>query len=208
MEHLQGQTLEARIQEKGALNISEALDYAIQISDALEVAHRAGVIHRDLKPANIFLVGPERRVKILDFGIAKLLRGESESCANEDVIMGTPAYMAPEQIRPIGEIDGRVDLYALGVILFEMFSGRRPFEGRRSVEVLMKHLDAPAPSLRSLIGGISDELEKVITRCLQKDPRERYSKVSALCRILTHLRQKRNTVRAFSTSPSGQLVFA
>ncbi|HEX9102164.1 MAG TPA: serine/threonine-protein kinase, partial [Polyangia bacterium] len=134
MERLHGETLYDRLwKQQGPLPLPEVLDILAQICDALEAAHEKGIIHRDLKPDNVFIVAdPEtpggERCKVLDFGIAKVLAGGHDAPRTRtDVVMGTPAYMAPEQCRRAADVDEKVDVYALGVILFQAVAGRAPF---------------------------------------------------------------------------------
>jgi eukaryotic-like serine/threonine-protein kinase len=211
MEHLEGQTLEEHLGERKRLTVAETLEIAIQLADALSTAHQAGVVHRDLKPANIILIEAGPQVKIFDFGIAKLLRGDHDSLASAEVVLGTPAYMAPEQIRTRKDIDGRADLYALGVILFEMLTGQRPFEADKHVDLLLKHLYEPVPSPSEWVSGVPMALEALIVKCMQKEPEARYTNATllrgALQRILPPVIPLR-APRYFSTSPEGTCIFA
>ncbi|HEY1587078.1 MAG TPA: serine/threonine-protein kinase, partial [Polyangia bacterium] len=144
MEHLDGRDLERTIEESGRLSAVRAVHIARQICDALAEAHAHGVVHRDLKPSNVMLVTRGRDdefVKVLDFGIAKV-RGVA--LTSTGMIFGTPEYMSPEQLRG-ATLDGRSDLYALGVVLFEMLTGRLPFAGETPEELMMSHLDALPP---------------------------------------------------------------
>jgi serine/threonine protein kinase len=172
MEHLEGTTLEERL-EGGALDLRTALDVSIQIADALEAAHGAGIVHRDIKPANIF-VGSRDRVKVLDFGLAKMRaaapRPDLTAIGGTElgVVMGTAAYMAPEQAG--GErVDHRADIWSLGVVLYEMVKGARP-----------------VPGLRSQLEDA--ELERIIAKCLEPDRERRYQQAAELRRDLERLR--------------------
>src|SRR5262245_17031494 len=152
MEYLEGTTLATRL-EKGALPLDQTLQYAIQIADALDKAHRKGIVHRDLKPGNIMLT--KGGVKLLDFGLAKRLEGAvasvslgatvSNPLTGRGVILGTPQYMAPEQVEG-GDADARSDIFAFGAILYEMTTGRRAFEGKSAASVMAAILERePAP---------------------------------------------------------------
>src|SRR5688572_9920640 len=175
-ELLEGETLRKRLQS-GAVPEREAIDYAAQIARGLAVVHERGIVHRDLKPENIFLTR-ERRVKILDFGVAKLIRatGADEPTVIADAqtelgaVVGTVGYMAPEQIR--GEpIDHRADIFALGVVVHEMLSGKRPFQRETSPETLTAILKEDPPDLSA---SATPALEKIVRRCLEKRRDDRF----------------------------------
>jgi serine/threonine-protein kinase len=159
-----------------------AVQIALQMLSALEAAHLIGVVHRDLKPDNIFIVRDPSapgaiRVKILDFGIAKLLgdpHGEKpKSKTKGGAILGTPAYMAPEQCRGGAEIDARADLYAIGCILFEMLTGRPPFVAEGGGETMAMHIYEPPPRLHQLAPNLPVELDALISKLLTKTPADR-----------------------------------
>ena len=180
MEYLEGETLQERLQRERVLAPDIAASIVRQIADALAAAHDKGIIHRDLKPSNVFLVpdsavdGSER-VKILDFGIAKLLgEGKSSVITHSDMLMGTPLYMSPEQCDGARTVDHRADLYALGCILFELLCGRPPFVDEGSGMILAAHLMREPPAPRSLAPSMPRGLEAVILRLLAKQPDERY----------------------------------
>lgn len=179
MEFLEGQTLAARLQAGVALPITGLLPIAWQIADALSAAHEKQIVHRDLKPENVMLiadpVAPGReRVKILDFGIAKLARTNVE-LTSASAIMGTPRYMAPEQCRGAGAVDDRADVYSLGVMLFEMVSGRLPFEGEGAGELIAQHLYKEPPALRPLAPDAPESLVILIESLLRKSAVDRPS---------------------------------
>jgi eukaryotic-like serine/threonine-protein kinase len=178
MEHVEGKSLDKLIPSKG-LPLAEALDYAAQIASALAAAHGAGVAHRDIKPGNA-MVTSERQVKVLDFGLAKLMErpapgpeGETQTQESElteaGTVMGTVAYMSPEQAsaRPL---DHRTDIFSLGVVLYEMIAGKRPFRGASHVETMHAILHQAAPALP----GRPPELQDVFDKALAKEPKERY----------------------------------
>jgi serine/threonine-protein kinase len=177
MEYLDGEPLEMRL-SRGPVELGEAFGLVEQIADALEATHREGIVHRDLKPGNVFLVrrpsGPPM-VKLLDFGVAKLSSdGQSELKTAEGIVLGTPAYLAPEQAasRPVS---AATDVYALGVMLFEMVVGRRPFYGSSSVEIASKHLHEVPPRASEAGSPVPREVDDLVAAMLAKDPAARPS---------------------------------
>jgi serine/threonine protein kinase len=184
MEYLEGGPLSDLIAREAPLPPARALAIAAQIADALAASHAHGVIHRDLKPENIFLVSRGEDgafVKVLDFGLAKLVDG-GDLAPHETragVVMGTPYYMSPEQCEGRGELDQRADIYALGVVLFEMLTGKVPFGGNRYAEVIMKQITMRPPAARSLVPELPETLDIVLHRALAKDPAERFLTMAA-----------------------------
>ncbi|HEX2691349.1 MAG TPA: protein kinase [Kofleriaceae bacterium] len=179
MEMLEGEPLDRRVSRLGRLLVPDALRILRQVASTLGVAHQRGIIHRDLKPENIYLVrDPEviggERAKILDFGIAKLT-GEPTAGTNTSTVMGTPAYMSPEQCRGAGHVDQRSDVYALGCMLFKLITGAPPFDVEGAGEIIAMHLREPPPALSSRMHGISPALDALVQRCLAKDPASRYA---------------------------------
>jgi len=170
MEYVPGEDLKSFIHRSGHLNEAKAIGLARQILEGLAEAHRLGVIHRDLKPQNI-MIDRDGNAKIMDFGIARSLH--TKGVTGTGVIIGTPEYMAPEQAEGHG-IDHRVDIYALGAILFEMVTGRVPFEGQTPLSIVLKHRSEPPTDPQTLNAQISPELSRVILRCLEKSPDRRY----------------------------------
>ncbi len=190
MEWLDGENLDQRLQRE-PVDIPTALEIASQVAAGLAEAHDRGVIHRDLKPANLFLIRDRRGalvVKVLDFGIAKLAAQQTK-LTGTSVLVGTPNYMAPEQA--FGEaVDARTDVYALGVILYEMVTGSVPFHADSPLGVLHQHtarMPVP-PSARAPERGISSELETVVMRCLAKRPEERFASMHEVIAALEALR--------------------
>jgi hypothetical protein len=178
MEYLQGQTLHRAIREAGYLPEARVAHIARQICRALREAHAQGVIHRDLKPANIFLVqhGDEADfVKVLDFGLVKNVADRGEDLTQTGMFMGSPKYMAPEQIRG-DRVDARTDIYALGIILYETLTGKVPFDRATSVNILMAHVHEEAPPMREMNPSlrVSRAMVATVAGCMAKDPARRY----------------------------------
>jgi eukaryotic-like serine/threonine-protein kinase len=175
MEMLQGETLRARVKRHGRLPLEEVLDYADQVLDALVAAHDKGIVHRDLKPDNLFVTS-EGRIKILDFGLARLLDGvPGEHRTRTGVALGTLAYMAPEQaLGRRAEIDGRVDVFALGATMFRILAGRRVHEAESEAELLMAMASRPAPPLATVAPGIPEPVCSVVDLSLAFSREARY----------------------------------
>lgn len=194
MEYVNGPTLAARL-AAGPLDIQELLAIGIQVADALGEAHEKGVVHRDIKPANV-LLDENGRVKVLDFGLAKILGGEGNvfsSAATVDVtnpgtILGTPHYMSPEQAlgRPA---DGRSDIFSAGVVLYEAATGRRAFPGDTPAAVFAALLNDPAPAPSQVRPDLPKELDRILARCLEREPELRYQTASDLAADLRRLKR-------------------
>ncbi len=174
MEYVEGQTVR-QLLERGPLARAEAVHITSEIARALVKAHAAGIVHRDLKPDNV-MVGPDGAVKILDFGLAKPVGSRGPAIESVTVlstvegrILGTPSYMSPEQAKG-KQIDARSDLFSLGVLLYEMLTGRRPFNGEGAMEILIA-VDRDEPAR---LDGVARPLEQVVLRCLAKDPASRF----------------------------------
>ncbi len=191
MEYLEGTDLKSHLQAHGPMAVDEAVDVACQVCAGLAYAHASGVIHRDVKPHNIFLVDPATRfgstmldpgeppsrwiVKILDFGLAKAIDVTQLSASGQ--LLGTPVYIAPEQANPKKGVplDHRADLYSLGIVLYQMFTGEVPFQGATPIETALMHVnEAPAPP-RTLRPDLPETVERVILKALAKDRDERYA---------------------------------
>ena len=194
MEYIEGETLAQRLQ-KGALPIQQVLQYAIEIADALDKAHRKGITHRDLKPGNIMLT--KSGTKLLDFGLAKLTRETApaipdsqlptmkNAITGEGTILGTLQYMAPEQVEgKTDKIDARTDVFAFGAVVYEMATGRKAFEGTSQASLIAKILETDPPPISSLQPMTPPALDRVVKRCLAKDPDKRWQTASDLCEEL------------------------
>ena len=202
MEYLEGSDFGVVIKQRGQLPILEAVDYLLQVCEAVAEAHANGIVHRDLKPSNLFLTqGADGvpLVKVLDFGISKavMLRPQSPTNAlepdatmepthdtNTGALVGSPLYMSPEQIRHARRVDERTDIWALGAILYELVCGKPPFEGESLSGVLAAVCADPPVAMTQRRVGIPVELEAVIVRCLQKEPEKRYATIAAFAQAL------------------------
>jgi serine/threonine-protein kinase len=175
MELLQGDPLEDWLKQRGALPVAEALPLMIQTADTLSAAHAQRIIHRDIKPDNIFVVRDQLglRIKVLDFGIAKLLEGAGGVQTATASTMGTAAYMPPEQFRSSKYVDHRSDIYSLGCVFFQMLAGRPPFLGRTLVEHMKAHAFEQPPVLSNLVAGVPPPLEQLVNQMLAKEPDKR-----------------------------------
>jgi eukaryotic-like serine/threonine-protein kinase len=199
MEWVEGRTLDEVLGAQGPFELAKALATADQLCAALSAVHAAGVVHRDIKGSNVMMLpeeGPLSRIKLLDFGIAKFL-DQRTKLTRTGVPLGTPGYMAPEQIRG-QRISPATDIYAMGILLFEMLTARLPFSAKSISEVEAMHLNAPPPRV-SDFASVPDAMSDVIQRCLAKSPAQRYARVEALIEALRAARsapeQQRSTFR-------------
>ena len=187
MEYLGGRTLTQTLRNESPFPPERALSIALQIADALSASHRCGIVHRDLKPDNIMLTQRGREidfVKLLDFGIAKLTGDSATSSRTRTgIVMGTPWYMSPEQCEGRGQVDHRADVYALGVVMYEMITGRVPFLGEGYGEVLVQHL-TQTPQAPSTFRGVAPHIEAIIMKALQKRPDLRFPDMDEFMRAI------------------------
>ena len=219
MEFVDGKTLDQLIGKSG-LALRDTLKYAIQVADALSRAHAAGIVHRDLKPANI-IVGEDGRVKLLDFGLAKLTEtpvnagndSEADTVAmivrevvqtEEGAIVGTVAYMSPEQAEG-RKVDARSDIFSFGSVLYEMVTGRRPFEGANKISTLAAILHKEPRPLAEVAPDLPAELDRIISRCLRKDPDRRAQHTADIRLALEELREDSASVKlSHASQAAGQ----
>ncbi|HEU4333112.1 MAG TPA: protein kinase [Candidatus Eisenbacteria bacterium] len=218
MELVEGRTLRSVLKEDGALPVPRALAYAAQVAEGLGAAHAKGIVHRDLTPGNV-MVAEGGRVKVVDFGLAKLLRpepsarrdrsaaAEETSISEEGSVAGTVPYMAPEQIRG-DEVDPRTDLFALGILLYEMVTGRRPFEGETAADVASAILrDRPAPA-RTLRLEVPEALDRLLARALEKEPQRRHGSATELLAELAEIARRLEPETSVTRSVPGQALAA
>jgi serine/threonine protein kinase len=183
MEFLAGQDCEKVLSKEGPLPVTRAVNIVLQVCRGLSVAHQADIVHRDLKPANLFLIKrPDRSelVKILDFGIAKLRKANDQPGTVTGLTLGTPYYMSPEQARGDKNVDLRTDVYALGVILYELLSATRPYEGNSFLEIINSILHEQPPPLQSKRQGLPDGLVDVVRKAMHRDLSQRVQTVADL----------------------------
>jgi serine/threonine-protein kinase len=184
MERLEGVALDVHIRAHGPLRQAAAVNFILQACEGLSEAHAAGIVHRDIKPENLFIArrsDGKSKLKILDFGISKQTSGDApSSLTNSERSLGSPWYMSPEQMIDTSSVDHRADIWSLGVVLFELLTATRPFEGSSIPEICAGVLTAPAPRLRERRPEIDPALEAIVLRCLAKNPDERHASVLSL----------------------------
>lgn len=209
LEFVQGRTLKEILSEEGALPLDRIASILRQISGALQDAHTLGIVHRDLKPDNIMITKTrtgEEMVRVLDFGIAKLVGPIGQDAGvlatQAGVFVGTPAYMSPEQASE-KEVDSRSDIYALGIIIYEMLTGVVPFTSDSPVELLFKHLHTPPKPIREIrqAPGVSQDLNAVVMKALEKDPNQRYQRVAELVSAFEQAVNKSVSIRPVDRKP-------
>ncbi|MBL0706978.1 Stk1 family PASTA domain-containing Ser/Thr kinase [Sinomonas cellulolyticus] len=182
MELVTGKTLREVIRE-GGVTVDEAVDYVLGVLSALEYSHRQGVIHRDIKPANVMLCSTPGEVKVMDFGIARATADSAATMTQTQAVVGTAQYLSPEQAQ--GEVvDARSDLYSAGCLLYELLTGRPPFIGESPVSLALQHVRSAAPPASEFNPAVTDALQSVIDRALEKDPNDRFPSAAAFQRAL------------------------
>ena len=183
MEYVEGETIRSLLTRIGVFGLRSALEIASQICSGLREAHAQGIVHRDLKPENL-MIDRKGNVKIMDFGVARVFAGSTMSTLG--LLVGTPAYMAPEQVEG-GDVDQRADIYSLGLILYEMFTGSVAFKADTPVGVAYKQVHEVATPPRSIDPNISENLQNVILRCIEKEPERRFQTIEQLQSALSNL---------------------
>ncbi|WP_437593516.1 serine/threonine-protein kinase [Sorangium sp. So ce1000] len=189
MEFLEGRDLAALLKGSGSLSIDDAVEYVLQTCEAVGEAHAAGIVHRDLKPANLFVtkdVSGSPCIKVLDFGISKV-SGADLALTDDDETLGTPYYMSPEQMSSSKDVDARSDVWALGILLYELIAGQTPFHSKTLAEFYGRILAAQPTPLRERRSDVPPELDAVIQRCLTHDREQRWSDVAAFASALAPL---------------------
>jgi serine/threonine protein kinase len=179
LELIQGRVLSDIIEAEGPLEVSRALELVRQIAECLQAAQRKGIVHRDIKPANI-MVTADGLVKVMDFGFA---RGAISTGLTATDVLGTPNYISPEQADG-KQVDTRTDIYSLGVSLYEMLTSEVPYKGDSAIAVVLDHMTAPVPSVRSLRPDVPEAVDTIIARCMAKEPRDRYHTPAELIRAI------------------------
>jgi len=208
MELLEGQGLDKRVRDHGPMHPADALRIIRQIAKSLGAAHTRGIVHRDLKPENIYLVKDDEvaggeRAKILDFGIAKLQGDNQGWRTNTSQVMGTPLYMSPEQCRGAGQVDQRTDIYSLGCMLFVLLTGRPPFIAEGSGDLIAMHLREAPPHASQFNVRVPAQVDDLISRCLAKDPGERFLNGTEMANAVSELLSSLSTLppRAITPAP-------
>ncbi len=202
MERLYGETLRTYTSRMGKLDPDEAIELAVQMLSGLEAAHALGIVHRDMKPENVFIVrreGARPLVKLLDFGMCRrkaTQRMDDHTLTRVGTVVGTPEYMAPEQASGLRDFDLRIDLYAVGVILYEMLTGTRAFYGADARAVLISVLARQLPSVRALRPEVPLVLDRIVARSVERDPRARYFAAAELQHDLLNARTTLRRQRA------------
>jgi serine/threonine protein kinase len=194
LEYLEGQDLAARLMAGGPLAVPDAVDHVLQACHALAEAHVLGIVHRDLKPANLFCtrtVDGAPLTKVLDFGLAKVSSQAiglgGQSLTKSQHVLGSPAYIAPEQLVSPRQVDSRADVWSLGVVLFELLTGRLPFDGNSAGEMCLKVMYESPLALGTLAPHLPPAVVAIVDRCLSKEPAGRFAGVPELCTALSPL---------------------
>ena len=192
MEFLTGEDLDQKVSHHGVLSIPDAIDYVLQACEALAEAHAIGIVHRDLKPANLFLIhraDGSPCVKVLDFGISKFQDGAGNTrdfgMTKTHAVLGSPSYMSPEQMRSSKDVDARADIWAIGIILYELLAGTVPFDGDSMPQICAAILEQTPKSIRAMRPEITEELENIVLKCLAKNADDRFANVAVLAQALS-----------------------
>jgi serine/threonine protein kinase len=214
MEYLQGRDLQQVLDSDGPVATEHAVDFVLQASEAIAEAHSLGIVHRDLKPANLFLAhraDGSSCVKVLDFGISKMARTGESGVTRTQATMGSPLYMSPEQVMSAGNVDARADIWSLGVILFQLVTGKVPFDGDTIAQVVFKVVQSPARPIRELVPDVHPALEAAVMRCLEKERGARFQSVGELAVALAPAAPERSQLsvqriaRLLGTTGSGPI---
>ncbi|CAN5347289.1 hypothetical protein BH09MYX1_BH09MYX1_39720 [soil metagenome] len=200
MEYLDGHDLGAIVVARGQLPVSEAIDYAMQAGEALSLAHARGIVHRDVKPENIFLARQSQGlsiIKVLDFGISKAsltgsILGAAIPLVTTQNVMGTPLYMAPEQVRSTEAVDPRTDIWALGMVIYELLTGTTAFNATTITELSAQILESRPTPVQAYRDDVPDGLSSIVMRCLEKRPEDRYQNMAELLASLLPFAPKRS----------------
>jgi serine/threonine-protein kinase len=187
MEMVEGHTLREYLNEQGSLAVKDGIKFLLPVLSALSAAHKIGIVHRDLKPENI-LISKEGRIKIADFGLAKGPLLGATMTAESSVILGSVSYLSPEQVQR-GVADSRSDIYSIGITAFELFTGKKPFEGEAPIQIAYMHVNNRVPKISSVVAGIPPQLDDLIYRATSSDPDERPRDATAFHEELSRINQ-------------------
>jgi len=199
MEFVDGQTLQ---EKKASVNFRQAAEIGIQVAEGLAAAHEKGIVHRDIKPENI-MIRKDNIVQIMDFGLAKLRAGRTTRLTKEGSTLGTAGFMSPEQVQG-QETDHRSDIFSLGVLLYELFAGRMPFQGAHETAILYEIVNVDPPPMTAIRPELDPELDRIVLECLQKDPDERYNSAKDIVKDLKRYKRESSRQRATRTMAARQ----
>jgi len=190
MEMIEGHTLREYLNEQGKLTVADGIKFLLPVLSALAAAHKIGIVHRDIKPENI-LISKEGRIKIADFGLAKGPLIGGTLTAESSVILGSVSYLSPEQVQR-GVADSRSDIYSIGITAFEIFTGKKPFEGDAPIQIAYMHVNNRVPKISSVVAGVPDQLDDLIYRATSSNPDERPRDATVFYDELSHISQSLN----------------